>query len=545
MRGQVNGNWKQTPGVVRGTTPIDATPSEGAPGPNAGPRDYDRVSPDRDWKATSDAYQAAEDRALLDTNPSEGSSELRHFREVEAMCYDRDWQSTRAPPATTPLDVTPSEGSTALRHPRDIAVGGWEASGKAAIATIAPDATPSEGAAGPRQGPRDYDSVPGAFDAPVKGDGAGPAIDTTPSVGSIALSYARAYEGNTRVAVDGTGLAPLAANTEPSTGSLTLTNARYYDRMPYDTDWARSGASDGMRALPAETAPLSKDDATQLESRLDRFRTLSHRGSEDWKDVRRLGLEELPFDSTPSSGSDALRNPRDFDRPAEEWQWDAQGNAIEPLPLWGEPGTGSVATKPPREFDRMPYDRDWKITKPATILTPLAPDVVPTPFSQNLRELDRMDPSVDWKTATHVDNNPRTPEHLDREAYVDPCKRMEQYYSRGKSDPTKKHGRSPTRSRKSMQTPPPPATTPKPSSSKKNTPTQKSASPRITPHRAERKLSPTAQSVRGAYMSPTMAAFMHGEALKAQRKNKSGTRSSKSSPQSNNVQSVATQASPL
>lgn len=253
------------------------------------------------------------------------------------------------------------------------------------------------------------------------------------------------------------------------------------------------------------------------------------------------------YDTDATGGNASMNNPRDLDQPELQWVWDPTKSEMVPLAAYTEPSTGSALTGHARDFDAISPDRDWKQNNAGrSELIPIELDVTPVTYSENLRKLDRLPADQDWKLVNATDatqqiapaaaagdvvqaqTNPQfrplyaTEDdkrsfvgtkpastkplgNLERDRYVDPSKRMTQFYQRGAPAPNKRHGGS-LRAPIKVETTAPTAKRAPPS------PKAQRASTRMTPRRNMPK--PTSMNTgkrRAGNVSSNMAAFLEGE----------------------------------
>lgn len=155
-------------------------------------------------------------------------------------------------------------------------------------------------------------------------------------------------------------------------------------------------------------------------------------------------------------------------------------------------------------------------------------------FQQNLRTLDRLDPVHDFKLSTKANEKVEPASLRSSDAYVDPVKRMREFYNRGFAQPGKTFNRatpppqnrggtleqtalestmrgSRSSAKESMSAAPP---------QKRPSPPRGSAS---HTRRSSAKNEAVAATASRGYVSPNMAAFMAAEAKRNQRRRKAGT----------------------
>ena len=355
----------------------------------------------------------------------------------------------------------------------------------------------------------------------------------------------------------------------PSEGSIATKNTRKLDSMPSHLDWQTThGIKHGKAAL--DMTPSEGSIAMKSTRELDNLDA-----GRDWKN-RNIQRKTL-LDVTPSEGSIATRNAREFDVMPEhlDWQWKAARADMNEMRVETYPSDGSMSMKSTRDVESMPgafdsvscgeilkplgYDTEpslgrvedhhardialnwepqWNPTsnENGKVITPMTPDCTPTAFTQNLRELARMPPEFDWKSSKKVnvlDTAARA--NVEHEQYVDPCKRLKQFYDRGApiSGRSFKHSDMTRSITPPIQSPPRATKTTPPRAAKTTTALTTRTQPAMTRVSASRPKSgghsrvthrtrsePIKSNRRG--LSANMIAFLDGEEKRQRRVGKKG-----------------------
>lgn len=351
---------------------------------------------------------AGPDQLAPDGSASLGSSALKSTRELDAMPSHLDFQlpSSSAGPDQCSLDVTPSSGSTALQSTRNF------------------DAMPSH---------VDWQSDPQLKRNDCE-------LDTSASQGSNALKSTR--ELNTfpaaidfKTAIAGSSVDQIEPNGAPSTGSTALQNTRELDEMPSHLDWQLGGTmhhdDPAFDTAPVATSALNYDFRSGISGTTvmeERWRPTSAPVA-----TGNYGASDQHLFSGPkaSAGSDALRGAREYDAMPGVFDAMSLSDGLVPLGHLGEPSAGNPLVNSARDIKPGGWVR---VGEADEVLQPLAPDCIPTTFTQNLRSLQRFPREFDWHAPEKVDNPledllPAIPS--EHEVYVDPCKRLKEFYNRG------------------------------------------------------------------------------------------------------------------
>jgi hypothetical protein len=147
-----------------------------------------------------------------------------------------------------------------------------------------------------------------------------------------------------------------------------------------------------------------------------------------------------------------------------------------------------------------------------------AAETTPFNFSENLRKLERMHPEDDWKGGLKGTEEAGPDSIRSAEAYIDPVKRMQQFYSRGSAQAGKTFVRSaPSSPAVGMSSPGRVASPVGPN------PIKSKPRPMVQHTRRSQMQKPVAH--RGGYMSPNMIAFKAAEENRLKKKAKSGSSS--------------------
>jgi hypothetical protein len=438
-------DWKA--GSKGGTIQLgpDIEPSKGSAAMHAS-RDFDNIPSDVDWKAGS---KGGTIQLEPDTEPSKGLSSINMPRKFDVVDSTVDWKQVQNTATTNQLgvDTTPSTGSSALAASRKYDVldhdTDWKVNGGNPLAGHPLDLSPSKGSS-VANNPRDFDNIPsdidwkhskGGFGPDQPGAGTIPSTDSSLQAQKIRTLGAMSAEvGWQRTA--SSSAAKLLLDTEPSMGSTANVPARDYDVVGGDATWkagnARSSVGSNLDVKPSvecqktkaprefEVLPpgvdwnggqiISSPDQMRLDGSLFMESSPSHRqfdalsADEEWKIGGAVGGDRHNCTGSPSEGSSAMENPRDFDVIAAGLDWKHSGdgsNATEKFEFDPDPSIGSSAMTPPRLFDGIPSDVDWKLAglNKRALADPRLCEVEPSggsPLGKASRDFDAYDAQHEW-----------------------------------------------------------------------------------------------------------------------------------------------------
>jgi len=354
-------------------------------------------------------------------------------------------------------------------------------------------------------------------------------LDTTPSDGSIQNKSTREVDvmpahldwqkGQGKAGKD-------VLDTTPSDGSIQDKSTRELDTMDPDRDW-KAGGSGSFKDV-VDTTPSGGSIAMQNTRAYDALP--AHL---DWHQPRGSSLRDAgPMDTCPSEGSSAIRSSRELVSMPGVFDSLRGGNIISPLGYDTEPSMGKVESQHARDI-ALNWEPRWRPANPdAKVLTAMSPDCTPTTFTQNLRQLSRLPPEFDWKSSKTVGSSAK-PTSTAHEEYVDPCRRLKEFYGRGapisgRSFKPDKGSKKPTHSPAAAKTPNPTRSTTKAANPSTPTRTRPPGAKQASPPRTHSRMAsdgradsaPAKHSHHGGRLSANMMAFLEGEKKRQQRSGK-------------------------
>jgi len=433
-------------------------------------RDFEKMRSDMDWKGTNGTV--APSALKPDTTASEGSDAMRNVRDLDALPSGRDWNRGGDGLQALPPNTDPSEGSIAVKdlnrdydrvHPNQ----DWspKPKRKEGFAEIKPDTTPSNGASS-MNNVRDFEKMRSDMDWKGTNGTVAPSAlkpDTTASEGSNVMKSVRDFD-HVQSDADWKSSYGTFSNVKrdisASRGSIALEPFRKFEAMPLDFDWKKTGSSVNVHEIKFDITPSMGSNAIANIRDLDNMR-----GDIDWKTGRAayseigpvtdtqtmfrqrgsllpdhpfwkggLNSSNAPVDTTASNGAPAMLAPRSLDGLTRV----KAGGADSALQSLDPDTVPSEHTENLRELLVIPADLDWKPVlhweedKPTFLLEPGTGAAFPPFEAPDFRPVAAPPNAPPFKVPTNTKAVPGlTPlGNLERDKYVDPKKRLEEFYAR-------------------------------------------------------------------------------------------------------------------